>query len=240
MKSNNILATDLDGTLTRGGDDPIKPQVKESLLHLKNSGWILILATGRDREYLMRRSDIKWVFDAWVTEAGLAVYLPSEGTYRCFASDEWIMEIKKLTKFPFIIEKENTVAFGIHFLNVVKRELQRIEVDAIFRSNKGLVMLLPEGINKAYGVMEALKLLNVNGPIVAIGDSEIDLELFKVARFKATVANAEEALKKEADYIASQENGDGVTEIIKSLSSQNVSQWLSLQKVDHPRLFHIK
>lgn len=240
MKSNNILVTDLDGTLTEGGEDPIKPKVKESLLYLKNSGWILVLATGRDRKYLMQRSDIKWIFDAWVTEAGLAVYLPIDGTYRRLVSDQWITEIKKLTTLPFVKEKENTVAFSDHFLNIIKREMQRIEVGAIFKSNKGLIMLLPEGIDKAYGVMEALKLLNVNGLIVAIGDSEIDLELFKVADFKATVANAEEALKKEADYIAGQENGDGVVEIIKTLLSQHASQWLGIQKVGNPKTPHIK
>lgn len=220
MKSNKILVTDLDGTLTRGGEEPIKSKVRESLLSLKNIGWTLVLATGRDRKYLMQRSDLNWIFDAWVTEAGLAVYLPSDGVYYRLVNDQWIAEIKKLTILPFVREKENTVAFSDDFINIVKREMHRIEVKAVFKNNRGFVMLLPEGIDKARGVMAALKLLNVNGLIAAIGDSEIDLELFEIANFKAAIANAEKVLKEKADHIASQENGDGVVEIIEILLSR--------------------
>ncbi|RLG07626.1 MAG: Cof-type HAD-IIB family hydrolase, partial [Thaumarchaeota archaeon] len=45
---SKILVVDLDETLTRGGEDRVKPHVRESLFSLKKSGWTLILATGRD------------------------------------------------------------------------------------------------------------------------------------------------------------------------------------------------
>lgn len=210
---------DLDGTLTNGGEDPLKPHVKASLVYLKNCGWTLMLATGRDRKYLMQRTDLREIFDAWITEAGLSVYVPNTGIYRCFADDHWIMRAKKLAVFPFVEEKENTVAFRFEYLDIVKTEILRLGINAVFKNNKGVVLLLPEGIDKAFGVKEALKLLNVDGCLIAIGDAEVDLELFTIADFKAVVANAEQALKEKADYVANQENGDGVVEIIKALLS---------------------
>jgi phosphoglycolate phosphatase (TIGR01487 family) len=217
LRSNNVLVTDLDGTLTKGGEDLVKPHTRETLLSIKSRGWTLVLATGRDRRYLMRRADLGGLFDAWVAEAGLSIYLPNTGTYRCFADDNWRITVKKLTTFPFVEEKENTVVFRFEYLDVIRVEIMRLGINAVLRDNKGTVILLPEGVNKAVGVKEALKLLNVDGSIVAIGDAKLDLELFEIATFKAAVANAEQSLKEKADYVASRENGEGVVEIIQAI-----------------------
>ncbi|MEM3521473.1 MAG: HAD hydrolase family protein [Candidatus Bathyarchaeia archaeon] len=217
MRLNNVLVADLDGTLTNGGEDLVKPHVKESLLSIKSRGWTLILATGRDRKYLMRRADLRGIFDAWVAEAGLSIYLPKTGISRCFADEYWRIMVKKLTTFPFVEEKENTVVFRFEYLDTVKAEIIKLGINAVLKDNKGTVIPLPEGVNKALGVKEALKLLNVDGPIVAVGDAKLDLELFEIAAFRAAVANAEQSLKEKAEYVANRENGEGVMEIIQAI-----------------------
>lgn len=50
--------------------------------------------------------------------------------------------------------------------------------------------------------------------IMAIGDSENDIEFLEVAGLKVAVNNADEELKAEADYITSGTHGDGVAEAI--------------------------
>jgi len=221
LRSNNILIVDLDGTLTKGGEDLIESRIKASLLSIKSCGWTIMLATGRDRKYLMGRADLKGLFAAWVSEAGLSIYLPDTGVYRCFADEAWSMMVKKFLTLHFVEEKENTIAFRLEYLDIVRAETMRLGINAVFKDNKGMVILLPEGVDKAFGVKEALKLLNVDGFLVAIGDSNVDLELFDIADFKAAVANAEKALKERADYVAEHENGDGVVEIIQALLSRN-------------------
>ena len=217
---SKILVIDLDETLTRGGEDRVKPHVREALFSLKKSGWTLILATGRDRRYLMRRDDIEGIFDAWVTESGISVYLPESGIYEYFVDESWRMLVKKLRALPFVEEKENTVAFKSEYLDVIEAEVSKLGIRAVFRDNKGTILLLPEGVNKAFGVREAMKLLKVDGFIAAIGDSEVDLELLELADFKAVVANADPSLMEKADYVAEREDGDGVVEIIRVLSSR--------------------
>jgi hydroxymethylpyrimidine pyrophosphatase-like HAD family hydrolase len=55
------------------------------------------------------------------------------------------------------------------------------------------------------------------GFVVAIGDSEVDVEMLKCADFKAAPSNADVAVKEVVDYVSSKENGDGVIEILERL-----------------------
>jgi hypothetical protein len=51
--------------------------------------------------------------------------------------------------------------------------------------------------------------------ILAIGDSENDLEFLKVAGLKVAVANANPELKARADYVTEKSYGDGVKEALE-------------------------
>ncbi|MEM4648587.1 MAG: HAD hydrolase family protein, partial [Nitrososphaerota archaeon] len=66
---------------------------------------------------------------------------------------------------------------------------------------------------------EALKLLDVQGFVAAIGDSEIDQELLEAADFRAAVADGDPEVKRIADYVAKKKDGEGVMEVIDLLLS---------------------
>jgi phosphoglycolate phosphatase (TIGR01487 family) len=51
--------------------------------------------------------------------------------------------------------------------------------------------------------------------ILAVGDSENDLEFLKVAGLKVAVANAAPELKASADYVTQKPYGDGVKEALE-------------------------
>jgi hypothetical protein len=51
--------------------------------------------------------------------------------------------------------------------------------------------------------------------ILAVGDSENDIEFLKVAGVKVAVNNADEELKDIANYITEKPYGDGVAEAIE-------------------------
>jgi hydroxymethylpyrimidine pyrophosphatase-like HAD family hydrolase len=50
--------------------------------------------------------------------------------------------------------------------------------------------------------------------IMAMGDSENDIEFLRVAGHKVAVANADSELKDMADYVTRNRFGDGVAEAI--------------------------
>lgn len=214
MKSSKILATDLDETLTYGGGSRIEKDVKKAMLKLRSNGWLLVLATGRDKPYLMKREDIENIFDAWIMEGGLSIYIPSQNIYKVFVTSQWVRFIDSLRKMSFAKPKENTITLRRENIEDVKRIAEKFQIDISFRDNKGTIMLLPKGVNKAYALHKLMEILDVDGPIVVIGDSEIDLELFEEADFSVAVANAEDKIKAKADYVTREADGEGVVEAV--------------------------
>jgi hydroxymethylpyrimidine pyrophosphatase-like HAD family hydrolase len=91
-----------------------------------------------------------------------------------------------------------------------------LERQVIF--NKGAVMILPSGVNKASGLREALSELAIDpSDTVGVGDAENDHALLELCGIGAAVANALPALKARADYVAKADHGAGVAEIIDRL-----------------------
>ena len=221
MKSNKVgraLVLDLDGTLTRGGENRISKELKEALLRFKKDGWILILATGRDRRDLESREDLGDMFDGWVCEAGISIWIPSTGKYRVLVDERWHSFINEVKKLECVISKENTVNISCNdCVKDVRLIASKFGVKYKIVNNKGSLILLPENIDKSVGLSELLRVISFKGFVAAVGDSEIDVEMLKNADFKAAPSNADQAVKEIVDYISSREDGDGVIDILKLL-----------------------
>src|SRR5262249_43991324 len=110
---------------------------------------------------------------------------------------------------------ETTVLRVIHELN--------LELQVIF--NKGAVMVLPSGINKATGLQQAadsLKLSRLN--IVGIGDAENDHAFLAASGCGVAVANALESVKARADLVTNSDHGGGVVELIDRLLATDLRE----------------
>jgi Cof subfamily protein (haloacid dehalogenase superfamily) len=69
---------------------------------------------------------------------------------------------------------------------------------------------------KASALKRILKILRINNKdIMAIGDSESDLEMIKLAGIGVAMGNASEVLKSAADFIVKDNDNDGVSEAIE-------------------------
>jgi len=97
----------------------------------------------------------------------------------------------------------------------VIRELG-LELQVIF--NKGAVMVLPSGINKATGLSAALQELALSPHnVIGVGDAENDHAFVERCECSVAVANALPALKEHCDYVAKNPHGIGVREVIEKL-----------------------
>jgi len=72
-----------------------------------------------------------------------------------------------------------------------------LEMQIIF--NKGAVMVLPSGVNKATEALKAIDLSPHN--VVGIGDAENDHAFLRACGCNAAVANALPAVKDTADFV---------------------------------------
>ncbi|HLH12611.1 MAG TPA: HAD family hydrolase [Methylovirgula sp.] len=212
------FATDYDGTLAHDGI--VADATLEALQRLKDSGRKLILVTGRELPDLKSVFPEFGLFDRIVGENGALLYTPKTGEERLIAPppDERLidrlraMRIKPLSIGRGIIAThhphEETVLAAIRDLG--------LELQIIF--NKGAVMILPAGVNKASGLRAALEELSLS-PINAIGcgDAENDHAFLKICGCSVAVANALPRLKEEVDVVTRGDHGAGIVEIAERL-----------------------
>ncbi len=79
-----------------------------------------------------------------------------------------------------------------------------------------------KGINKGSGFLEAIKMFDVDlNDVIAIGDSETDIPLFKIVENSIAVSNSNENLKKIAKIVTTKKSGEGVLEGLDSILSES-------------------
>jgi len=156
------LATDYDGTIAHRGS--VNAATVTALKKCKESGRRLILVTGRELPDLKRVfADVK-VFDRVVAENGALIYDPSTEKERVIAAAPpaiFVERLKELKVEPLSVGRSIVATWEPHEATVLKviRDLG-LELQIIF--NKGAVMVLPAGMNKAAGFAAALRELELS------------------------------------------------------------------------------
>jgi hypothetical protein len=98
-----------------------------------------------------------------------------------------------------------------------------LEMHVVF--NKGAVMALPSGVNKASGMAAALRELNLSPHnVIGVGDAENDHAFLERCECAVAVANALPALKEKADWVTRSSEGEGVTELIRQLQADDFAE----------------
>jgi hypothetical protein len=98
-----------------------------------------------------------------------------------------------------------------------------LELHVIF--NKGSVMVLPSGINKATGLARALDDLRLSPHnAVGIGDAENDHAFMAACECGVAVANALESVKARADLVTTNGRGAGVVEVVDRILASDLAE----------------
>jgi hydroxymethylpyrimidine pyrophosphatase-like HAD family hydrolase len=215
-----VLATDYDGTLAEDG--VVSANTIAALQRARASGRSLVLVTGRELDDLLRTFPAADLFDIVVAENGALLYTPKPAPPR----------ERPLTAPPPASFAKTLAARGVEPLScgriiVATREPHEqvvletiremgLELEVIF--NKGAVMVLPSGVDKASGLVAALAELGGSADgTVGVGDAENDLSLLGACGLGVAVANAVPALKERADLVTRQPRGAGVVELIDQM-----------------------
>jgi hydroxymethylpyrimidine pyrophosphatase-like HAD family hydrolase/energy-coupling factor transporter ATP-binding protein EcfA2 len=220
------LAADYDGTLATNG--VVGPDTVAALERVVTSGRKLILVTGRELDELLAIFPHIHLFERVVAENGALLYRPATREEERLATappPEFAAELTQRGVGPISIGRVIVATWEPHettVLEVIKT--QGLELQVIF--NKGAVMVLPAGVNKASGLQAALDELGLSPHnVVAIGDAENDHALLRLAEFGTAVANAIPSLKDEADLVTRADHGAGVQELIEHLVAEDLAAW---------------
>lgn len=212
------LALDYDGTLAYEGN--VTAKTIEALIAIKASGRKLIMVTGRQLDDLKQIFDRLDLFDKIVAENGALLYTPQTENQRllaepppeAFLTKLYTSGISPLRNGKVIIDTQEPQEKNV--LEVIRD--MGLELEIIF--NKGAVMVLPSGVNKATGLTAALKELGISmHNIIGIGDGENDHAFLRAVGLSVAVDNALDAVKQNSGLVTKSGYGHGVKEVIDQL-----------------------
>lgn len=209
-----VFATDYDGTLAEDGK--VDPLTLEALDACRASGRRLVLVTGRQLDDLARVFERFDLFEWIVAENGALIHHPAKRETRTLGAlpTQPFLEALRARNVPFAVGECIVATWQPHeetVLEVIRT--QGLELQVIF--NKGAVMVLPSGVNKATGLGAVLEAMGVSAHnVVAVGDAENDHAFLQFSEAAAAVFNAIAALKDKADVVTQAAFGAGVRELI--------------------------
>ncbi|HEY4303747.1 MAG TPA: HAD family hydrolase [Gemmatimonadaceae bacterium] len=221
----DVLATDYDGTIAHHGK--VDDATLAALQRVRDAGMKLVLVSGRERESLARTFSHFEIFDLMVLENGATLYEPSTQSELPLCDPpraDFVQALRSANVHPLSVGQVIVATVEPHHVVVLDAiRTLGLEYQVIF--NKGAVMCLPSGINKASGLKEGLARLGIDPHrAVAVGDAENDHALLELAGIGAAVSNALQSLKDRADFVATRDHGAGVAELIDAMLAGNLKK----------------
>ncbi|MBE9143018.1 HAD family hydrolase [Planktothrix mougeotii] len=236
------LATDFDGTLATDG--MVEESTLKALERWQQSGRQLILITGRQLDNLIAHIPVINVFDWVIAENGAVLYQPTTQVEKLLAErpseafitllrdriDQKQQSLKNQAipeEFSKIAQAQTLevmrvgrviIATWEPYLEITQKTIQELGVNLQIICNKGAVMVLPEGINKAFGLNALSQLINLPlQQIVGVGDAENDCDFLEQCGYSVAVANALPQVKEKVNWVTQNSRGAGVIELINHL-----------------------
>lgn len=205
--SISVLATDYDRTLTDDSLTPV-PEALDALARARKLGLRVVIVSGRDWPFLER--EVGHVADVLVAENGCLVGRPGEQPRATAARATSLRPLLNSLAIEFE-HGEVLASFAAEHEPLVRARLDGASVQLI--RNRDRTMLLPEGVDKASGLMAALHLLGATADVAAAaGDGENDVPMLVLVRHGIAVANAVPELKAHAASLTRSPGGLGVAE----------------------------
>jgi HAD superfamily hydrolase (TIGR01484 family) len=213
-----VLATDYDGTLAHDG--VTDATTIAALERFRASGGRTLLVTGRELPDLERAFDRLDLFDRVVAENGGLLYDPSTGTERMLApaSDLELSDLLRARGVSPLSVGRTIVATVEPHDEAVLQAIKELGLELQIIFNKGAVMVLPSGVNKATGLVSALDDLGLSPEQVAgVGDAENDHAFLEMCGLSVAVKNAIPALHERVRMVTRGARGAGVQELVECL-----------------------
>ena len=212
------LACDYDGTLATGGR--VRRATLKALGEVRDSRRKLLLVTGRELGELLEVFPLIALFDRVVAENGAVIYDPASGKRRLLAGrpSRKLVEALRARRLRPLSVGRAIVATARAQRRVVSQVIDELGLPLEVILNKRSVMVLPQGVNKASGLLGALREIGVTPKdTVGVGDAENDEDFLALCGYSAAVANALPRLKRKVDVVTSASYGAGVVELVKRL-----------------------
>jgi hydroxymethylpyrimidine pyrophosphatase-like HAD family hydrolase len=217
MAHFRALATDFDGTLAHNGT--VNNTTLGAIKRWKHAGRRLILVTGRELNDLRSIFPNLGLFNLAVMENGAVIFHPDTEAIEALIEAPPAILVARLHERGLPLRTGAAiVASWEPYEQEVLEVIDELELDYQVILNKGALMILPRGVDKATGLNAALRQLALKpAEVVGIGDAENDQTFLKICGYSVAVSNALPSIKESVDYVTKGADGNGVSEIIERL-----------------------
>ena len=226
LMQEKIFAVDIDGTITENGAGRIHLDALDALRHMIRLGHKVIFVSGRSSVEGYVLSIFGGMTRIAVGENGGAItFGPSDHKLlgnkdECIKAFELlkskIPEAKEKPVFPRMTEVVLERTFDLELAKKIMKD-NNMPVD--LSDSQYAIHINSKGINKGRGFSEVLTMLSASpSDVIAIGDSETDVPLFKISGQSIALGNAVESVKSQASMTVSGKAGDGVIEALEYIA----------------------
>src|SRR4051794_27995255 len=220
-----VLACDYDGTLAHDG--VLDATTADALDRLRASGRNLLMVTGRELPDLQNVCSVLDRFDWIVAENGALLYRPAGQFSKLLgppASAALAQKLGEAQATPLSVGRA-IIATREPYETLVIQLIKDLGLELQVIFNKGAVMILPTGVNKATGLACALKEMEMDAQNVAgVGDAENDHAFLSMCGVGVAVGNALPMLKERADLVMEGKRGFGVAELIDRILATDLNE----------------
>ena len=207
------VAVDYDGTLADGA---VASDTLTALAEARARGIRVILVTGRVvHELRAVFADVEHHVDALVAENG-AVLVSSVGVRRLAAPID--RAVSSALSARGVVHRRGQVLIACSAADepVALEVIRGLGLDCRLVPNRDQLMILPAGVTKGTGVLEALGDLGLSPHnTLGVGDAENDHSLMEVCEVGVAVANAIDSIRAHADVTLDLPDGQGVADLLR-------------------------
>lgn len=222
MRSIKFFAIDIDGTLTLNGNGALNLDALAKLRYLVKLGYKVIFVTGRSSIEAYTLSVFAGTTQIAIGENG-GVITTSPVEHELLADKENCLKgfdllakningVRQKPVFPrmteIVLEREFDINVGNKIFRENDMDLTIVDSNYAFHINE-------VKINKGLGLAFLLKKLKMDfDEVVAIGDSETDIPMFKQSKFSVTFESSEENVRRSATHLVGGTKGEGLINAI--------------------------
>lgn len=219
------LACDYDDTLASSGS--VTDETIAAMELLLASGRKMILVTGRELQDLLATFARADLFEWVVAENGCVLYQPANRVPKRLADPppaKLIAALQRRKVEPLALGQVIVATRSPHEHDVVE-VIRELDLEFHVAFNKGAVMILPSGVNKATGLLAALQEMKLSPHNVAgVGDAENDHAFLRLCQCSVAVASALPALKEIVDFVTCGGAGAGARELIREIIATDLRE----------------
>ena len=221
------LALDVDGTITDKNRKGCISAIN-TIYQVEELGIPVIITTGNILCFTNALSIFLATSGGVVAENGGVIQ--SNGSKKVLGNFEVCLDAYNHLKSELPVEKVQNSHLRISEIAITRKfPVQTIkeilkEFDVRVYDSKFAIHITDPSINKGSSVTKVAENIGVKAnEILAIGDSENDIEFLQAVGIKVAVSNADQELKDIADYVTTQPHGDGVKEAVEKYIPKLIS-----------------